>query len=231
MGMNISIIGAGNVGATLTRLLTAAGHRVSVANSRGPQTLSALAAETGAQARTVAEAGRGADVVIVAVPFGAVPDIARDALTDLPEGTVVVDSGNYVPGLRDAAVPELDGGVESVWTAARIGRPVVKAFNTVTADHLARLGRPAGAAGRIALPVAGDDPAGTTRVRELVGDAGFDAVDAGPLAESWRQQPGTPVYTADLDAAGVREALRHAKPEQTRRWRARMIEAAARSAR
>ncbi|MFD3374129.1 MULTISPECIES: NADPH-dependent F420 reductase [unclassified Streptomyces] len=151
--------------------------------------------------------------------------------TDLTEGTVVVDSGNYVPGLRGSAVAELSGGVESGWTAARIGRPVVKAFETVTADHLARLGRPAGAVGRIALPVAGEDPAATARVRELAGDAGSDTVDAGPLAESWRRQPGTPVYTADLDAAGVREGLRHAKPEQIQRWRARMIEAAARSVR
>ncbi|MFD3307419.1 hypothetical protein [Streptomyces sp. NPDC058694] len=105
---------------------------------------------------------------------------------------------------------------------------MVKAFDTVTADHLARL---AGAAGRIALLVAGDDPAARARVRERVGDAGFDAVDAGPLAESWRRQPDTPVYAADLDAAGVREGLRHPKPEQIQRWRARMIEAAARSVR
>jgi predicted dinucleotide-binding enzyme len=120
--MDISIIGAGNVGATLTRLLTSAGHRVSVASSRGPQTLSALAAETGAQARTVAEAGRDADVVIVAVPFGAVPDLARDALTDLPEGTVVVDSGNYVPGLRDAKPEQTQRWRARMIEAARSAR-------------------------------------------------------------------------------------------------------------
>ncbi|SDM78545.1 NADPH-dependent F420 reductase [Actinacidiphila guanduensis] len=227
---DIAIIGAGNVGAALTRLLTAAGHRVTVANSRGPQTLSDLAAQTGATARTVADAVEDAEVLVLAVPFGAIPDLAG-ALAKLPEQTVVVDAGNYVPVLRDAAIGELDdGGTESAWAARQLGRPVIKAFNTITATHLASLGRPAGAADRIALPVAGDDPAATARVRALVDAAGFDPVDAGPLADSWRQQPGTPVYTADLDAAGVRAALDAATPQHTAEWRSRIAQAAGRTA-
>ena len=162
---------------------------------------------------------------VVAVVTGA----SRGAGKGIAEAVGATGATVYVTGRSQSGGDSPYGGsvretAEEVTRAGGTGVPVV-------VDHLARLGRPAGAAGRIALPVAGDDPAATARVRELVGDAGFDAVDAGPLAESWRQQPGTPVYTADLDAAGVREALRHAKPEQTRRWRARMIEAAARSVR
>ncbi|CAK7286454.1 putative 8-hydroxy-5-deazaflavin:NADPH oxidoreductase [Streptomyces misionensis JCM 4497] len=176
--------------------------------------------------RTVAGAVADAGIVVIAVPFGAVPDVAG-ALADLPEKTVVVDAGNYVPVLRDATIDELDnGGTESAWTAQRLGRPVIKAFNTITAAHLASLSRPAGAPDRLALPVAGDDPAATARVRALVDAAGFDPVDAGTLADSWRQQPGTPVYTADLDAAGVRAALETATPEHTAEWRARIAHTA-----
>jgi predicted dinucleotide-binding enzyme len=145
----ITIIGAGNVGAALTRLLTAAGHRVTVANSRGPQSLSDLAAQTGATARTVAEAVEDAEVLVLAVPFGAIPDLAG-ALAKLPQQTVVVDAGNYVPALRDAPIGELDdGGTESAWTARQLGRPVIKAFNTAgrrRGPHRAprRRGRPGG---------------------------------------------------------------------------------------
>ncbi|MEU3986592.1 NADPH-dependent F420 reductase [Streptomyces sp. NPDC026672] len=224
--MRISIIGTGSVGSALTRRLTAAGHQVTIANSRGPHTLSALASGTGAQARKVGEAVADADVVILAVPFGAVPDLAG-ALADLSEEAVLADAGNYVPVLRDALIGELDdGGTESTWIAGQLGRPVVKAFNTITAAHLAALARPAGAPDRIALPVAGDAPEATARVRAVVDSAGFDPVDAGPLANSWRQQPGTPVYTADLNAADVRAALARAVPQDTRTWRRKIARVA-----
>jgi hypothetical protein len=98
---------------------------------------------------------------------------------------------------------------------------VVKAFNTIGPASLASLGKPAGAAGRAAIPVAGDDPAAKSAVLELADQLGFDGLDAGPLAESWRQQPGTPIYTTDLPLDAARQALADATPEQTAGWRSR----------
>jgi hypothetical protein len=109
---------------------------------------------------------------------------------------------------------------ESRWVEQQLGRPVIKAFNNIYAKHLLELGRPAGSPGRIALPVAGDDAKAKGVVLRLIDELGFDAVDAGGLDGSWRQQPGTPVYTADLDREGVRRALDAASPTRTPDWRA-----------
>jgi len=220
--MQIAVIGAGSIGGTLTRRLAGAGHHVTVANSRGPDTLAALAAETGAEAKDLAEVAGGAEVVIVAVPQQSIPDVAARLAGTLAAGAVVVDTGNYVPHRRDMPIAALENGaVESQWTEAQLRHPVVKAFNNITAAHLAASGRPADATGRIALPVAGDNPAAKATVTGLIRQLGFDAVDAGRLGDSWRQQPGTPVYTTDLDAEGVRAALAEADPGQTTAWRAR----------
>jgi hypothetical protein len=217
--MKIGIIGAGNIGATLTRRFRAAGHDVAVANSRGPQTLQQLAAETGARAVTVAEAVRDRDVVVVTIPEKNVPQLPKDLFLAVPAGTVVVDTGNYYPRERDGRIEAIEGGMpESAWVAQQIGRPVVKAFNNIYAQHLFELGKPKGAPGRIALPVAGDDPKAKAIVMQLVDEIGFDAVDTGTIAESWRQQPGTPVYATDFDAAGVRKALAEAKPDRTEHY-------------
>ena len=102
----------------------------------------------------------------------------------------------------------------------QLGHPVVKVFNNIRAQHLLELGKPAGSPGRIALPVAGDDPNTKRTVMELVDMIGFDPIDAGTIDESWRQQPGTPVYAADLDAAGVAGALIEASPERPENLRA-----------
>jgi predicted dinucleotide-binding enzyme len=103
---------------------------------------------------------------------------------------------------------------ESRWVSQQLGRPVVKAFNNIAARSLMNGGRPKGAPGRIALPVAGDDPAAKAVVLRLLDRLGFDGVDAGGLDESWRQQPGTPVYGTDRDAEGVRRGLAEARPER-----------------
>jgi len=107
-----------------------------------------------------------------------------------------------------------NGLPESRWVAQELGRPVVKAFNNIYSEHLLESGRPNGEVGRIALPVAGDDSAAKAVVLGLVDELGFDAVDAGGLDESWRQQPGTAVYGTDLDSDGVRKALASAAPER-----------------
>ena len=204
--MKIGIIGAGNIGGALTRRLRALGYDVSVANSRGPQTLADLAAKTGASAVTVEQAARDRDLVVVTIPQKSIPELPRDLFAQAG-AAIVVDTGNYYPQ-RDGRIEEIEQGTpESVWVSRRLGRPVVKAFNNIRAQHLLEHGKPAGTPGRIALPVAGDDEAAKSTVLALVDELGFDPVDAGALAESWRQQPGTPVYGADLDADGVRAAL------------------------
>lgn len=218
--MKIGIIGAGQIGGTLTRRLTALGHDVSVANSRDPESLRDLAAETGAHAVWAREAARAGKVVVVAIPETAVRDLPDDLFEGIPDDVVVVDTGNYYPRQRDGRILEIEEGTtESRWVSERLGRPVVKAFNNIRAGHLMDMGRPRGDPDRIALPVAGDDEADKAVVMELVDELGFDPVDAGSLDESWRQQPGTPVYAADLDEEGIRvaiaEASRTRKPEFT----------------
>jgi predicted dinucleotide-binding enzyme len=199
--MKIGIIGGGKIGGALTRRLQALGHDVTVANSRGPGTLLALAESTGATAATAEDAVRGAELVAIAVPVKAVP-----SLPDL-HGKLVIDANNYYPA-RDGQIAAIDGGMTSArWIAEQTGASVVKAFNTILAAHIVEKGLPAGTPGRIALPVAGDDPRAKRTVMELIESLGFDAVDAGGLDDSWRQEPNTPVYGTDLDAEGVRAGL------------------------
>jgi predicted dinucleotide-binding enzyme len=219
--MKVGIIGAGNIGGTLTRRLTQLGHEVSVANSRGPETLSDLVAETGATAVSATDAARGKDLVVVTIPQAKIVDLSADLFAAAGGDVVVVDTGNYYPQQRDVRIDGIeDGMTESRWVSQQLGRPVIKAFNNIYAQHLLESGRPPGTPGRIALPVAGDDDHAKAVVMRLIDELGFDAVDAGSLEQSWRQQPGSPVYTADLDADGVRSALAEASPERAPRWRA-----------
>jgi predicted dinucleotide-binding enzyme len=123
--------------------------------------------------------------------------------------------------LRDGLAQGIENGVpESRWVEKNLGRQVIKAFNNIYAEHLLERGKPAGTPGRIALPVAGDDPGAKAVVMSLVDQLGFDPVDAGNLDTSWRQQPGTPVYATDYDVEGVRRALSEATPDRTVEWRA-----------
>ena len=218
--MRIGLIGAGNIGGTLARRLASLGHEVSVANSRGPETLRELAAEAGATAVTVTEAAWDAALVVVTIPEKNVPDLPDDLFAGTSD-TVVVDTGNYYPQQRDGRIDAIeDGMVESRWVEQQLGRPVIKAFNNIYADHLRDYGRPPGTPGRVALPVAGDDSRAKAVVMQLIDELGFDAVDAGGLDESWRQQPGTPVYTTDYDIDGVRRALSKANAQRAPQWRA-----------
>ena len=206
--MKIGIIGSGHIGGTLTRRFQALGHDVTVANSRGPETLATLAAETGATAGTALQAAESGDLVVIAVPLRAVPDLPAGALRD----KVVVDANNYYPQ-RDGQIGPLDDGstTSSRWIARQLpGAAVVKVFNSIYAGHLLSNGLPAGDPARIALPVAGDDDGAKGTVMALVDELGFEPVDAGDLDGSWRQEPGTPVYGTDRDAAGVRAGLAEA---------------------
>lgn len=207
--MKIGIIGAGNIGATLARKLAAAGHEIKLANSKGPESIRELAAKVGATATTKQDAVAGVDVVILSVPFSAHRDLA-DLFANIPENVVVVDTSNYYP-FRDGAIADVDDGKpEAVWVSEQINRPIVKAWNAVLSATLAEKGVDKSQPGRIALPVAGDDREKKSIVMQLVEATGFDAFDAGGLATSWRQQPGTPAYCTELSADELQTALEKA---------------------
>ncbi|MFC5138356.1 NADPH-dependent F420 reductase [Actinomycetospora rhizophila] len=219
--MRIGIIGTGKIGGTLTRRLAALGHEVRVANSRAPETLAELAAETGATAVWAREAAVDADVVIVSIPQKDTADLPAGIVASAKPGAPVIETNNYYPRQRDGRIDALeDGTPESVWVSGHLGVPVIKAFNGINWVHLLERGTARGTPGRIALPVAGADGPAKDTVFALIDELGFDPVDAGPLEESWRQQPGSPVYGADLDADGVRRALAEASPDRPADFRA-----------
>ncbi len=215
------MLGAGALGRTLAHRLARLGHHVSIANSRGADSLRALADEIGATPVAVADAARGADILIVSIPTRAVPDLPPAVFTGMDDRVVVVDTCNYHPDLRDGRIEAIERGMpDSAWVAQQIGRPVIKAFNNIFADRLLDKDSPAGTPGRIALSVAGDQPPARAAVLRLVDDLGFDPVDAGGLGDSWRQQPGTPAYCRDLDAPALRRALAEADRRRIAGYRA-----------
>jgi predicted dinucleotide-binding enzyme len=219
--MKIGIIGAGQIGSTLARRFTELGHQVSIANSRGPDSLVDVATKTGSKAVTVHEAARAGVVVVVTIQQGRIPELPKDLFAGVHDSVVVIDTGNYYPQQRDGRVAGIESSPsESRWVANQLGRSVVKAFNNIYAKSLGEKGRPAGTPGRVALPVAGDNAKAKAAVLELVEQLGFDAIDDGGLDDSWRQQPGSPVYCKDYDAAGVRKALSEASQTRKPEWKA-----------
>jgi 8-hydroxy-5-deazaflavin:NADPH oxidoreductase len=220
----VGIIGSGMIGGTVAALSAAAGYRVVLSNSRGPQTLSDLAAELGplARAATAADAAVAGELIAIAIPLKAYQDVPAAQL----RGKIVMDAGNYYPE-RDGQIAELDSGAltSSELLQRRLpGAKVVKVFNNIYFKHLAHLGRPDGSAERSFLPIAGDDGDAKAAVTRFLDSIGYGAVDVGSLADSWRQQPGTPVYGAPYgpfsdekgtpaDAAVIRAALASAAPQ------------------
>lgn len=195
--MKIGIIGAGNIGSALAAHFRKLRHSVLIANSRGPETLARLAQETGATPVAISKAAREVDLLVIAIPMKSVPLLPEDLLSGLPLESPIIDTGNYYP-LRDGTITEIDGGMtESEWTSHVLRRPVIKAFNNITADSLLHKCFPKGSKNRIALPVSGDDARSKQLVIALLDAMGFDALDAGLLSESWRYQPGTPAYCPD----------------------------------
>ncbi|HEY3069049.1 MAG TPA: NADPH-dependent F420 reductase [Gaiellaceae bacterium] len=206
--MKIGIIGAGQIGATLARHFVDAGHEVAISNSRGPDTLQAVAEELGprAQALTAEEAARFGDVVVVSVPFGRYREVPSEGLA----GKVVIDTNNYYPQ-RDGHFEELDRDrttSSELLQAHLSGARVVKAFNAILWKRLRDDGRPAGDRERIGIAISGDDERAKRTVAELIGQIGFDPVDAGTLAEGGRKhQPGSPAYTEGLQTGELRARL------------------------
>jgi 8-hydroxy-5-deazaflavin:NADPH oxidoreductase len=214
----IGFIGSGMIGGTVAQLSVAAGHRVVMSNSRGPETLQDLVTELGplATAATCAQAAEAGDLVVVSIPVRAIADVPAKPLAGKP----VLDTGNYYPQ-RDGQIEVLDNGALTSSSLLQRYLPdahVVKVFNNIYYKHLESLTRPSATLGRTALPIAGDDAAAKAAVTAYLDSIGYDAVDGGTLADSWRQEPDTPVYGAPYgpfssetghpaDAATIRAAL------------------------
>jgi predicted dinucleotide-binding enzyme len=159
--------------------------------------------------------------VIISIPQKNVPELAPGIVAKAKAGAPVIETNNYYPQQRDGRIDAIeDGTPESVWVADQIGAPVIKVFNGIFWKHLLERGVPAGADGRIALPIAGADGPAKELVFSLIDDLGFDPVDGGTLEDSWRQQPGTPVYGKDYGADDAVKALAEAPRERQADFRA-----------
>lgn len=219
--MKISFIGPGQVGGALTRRLASLKHEVFVANSRGPETLGGLVEATGATAVPAAKAAQKGSLIIVTIPMREVERLPRNLFSKTSPETIIIDTNNYFPQRRDGRVAAVeDGMVESPWVEQHLGRPVIKAFNNIEAADLLNRGLPAHRAGRIALPVAGDNQKSKSIVLQIADQLGSDGVDAGGLAELSRQQLGITIFCTNLDANGVQQALSKAKRERPPEFRA-----------
>lgn len=206
--MNIGIIGSGEMGTCLASKFIKSGHTVSIANSRGPASLKKFAEDIGAVAATVEETVKNKQLIIVSIPQKNVPDLPKNLFKHLPEEVVVIDTGNYYPSLRDGSIPALDqSGIDSLWVQEQLGIPVVKVFNSILATSLKDLGRPKGDKNRIAIAVSGDDAKAKKIVFKLVDESGFDPFDVGAIAQSWKQQPGSPVYCRDINLEELKKMI------------------------
>lgn len=214
--MKIGLLGSGHIGRTLARKLAAAGHAVKVANSRGPDTIDADAMSTGARAVQKEEAVSDVEVLILSIPFAGIPDLAP-LLADLPAETVVIDTSNYIPARDDSIEAIENGKTDSVWVTEQLGRPIAKAWNSIYSVTLEEMGRPAGHPDRIAAPIAADRARDRDVTMALVEETGFDAYDAGSIADSWRQQPGSPPYCTEIPLAELPNALASADLARSRR--------------
>ncbi|MEV4036300.1 NADPH-dependent F420 reductase [Streptomyces umbrinus] len=211
----LGFIGSGMIGSALARLAVAAGLDVVLSNSRGPETLADLVGELGEHARaaTSDEAARAGELVVAATPVYAHARLPAEALA----GKTVIDTANYY-AQRDGRIAELDAG--EVTSSVLVQRHltdsyVVKAFNNISCGHLStRVARPSGASDRSALPIAGDDAAAKEQVARLLDVLGYDAVDIGTLADSWRMGHGSPVHVhpyLSTQPSGLSQ-------EETQRW-------------
>lgn len=216
--LKIGILGAGSIGSTLAQRFASVGHSVKVANSKEPETIEKDILSTGAKAVYAKDAVKDVDVIILSIPFQHNPKMA-ELLADVPEETVVIDTSNYYPH-RDGNIAAIDNGqVESVWVSEKIGRPIAKAWNAIGAGSLADRNRPLGDPNRIAIPIAADRDRDREVTISLVNGSGVDAFDAGSIAESWRLQPGAPVYCTDLRLNEIPEAVAAAEKERIPRRR------------
>ena len=209
--MNIGIIGAGEIGGTLTRHYTKAGHRVKVANASGIDKLRAIAEETGCFPVEVSNAVIDVDVIVISIPYFAVRNLPGGMFNNVNQSTTIIDTCNYYPIVSGLIQDVADGMNESVWVARQIGRPVVKAYNNIFYRSLVHSGLPEGHPSRVALPISGDNKRSKEIVADLINESGFDSYDHGSLQDSWRQEPGSPVYCTDLTLRQLMRSISKAR--------------------
>ncbi|RDV12619.1 3-hydroxyisobutyrate dehydrogenase [Pontibacter diazotrophicus] len=214
--MKIGVIGAGVIGKTLARKFSEAGHNVTLADARGVAGIQAIANAAGVRAVEVDDVAEDVDVLVVSIPFINIPDLVKTLQGKIGDRVVIVETTNYWPH-RDGKVEAVENGmVNSVWVQEQFGRPVVKAFSNIGAYSLATEGRPKGSKDRVAVAVSGDEQKSKEVVLGLVDDAGFDALDAGLLEDSWRQQACSPAYCTDLTLPELVQARASANRETLR---------------
>lgn len=219
--MKFGIIGAGPIGASISRKLVENGHEVKIADARDIKHLEGK--DIAGTPVPVEEVITNIDVLLLSLPLHVMPSI-RPIIDQVGDDVLVADTSNYYP-FRDNEIEEIDNGmVESVWVANQLGRPVIKAFNNLLAFTLENKGTPEGTKGRIAMAIAGDDPAQKQVMIDVVNELGFDAVDGGSLNDSWREQPGTPAYCTELTKEELTEALKKADKEKAPVQRDKVME-------
>jgi hypothetical protein len=204
--LKIGIIGTGHIGGTLATLWVGAGHEV-LMSSRHPQELQALAHSLGPKAHvgTPAEAARFGEVVLMSVPYGALPQVGRDLKNDLA-GKIVLDTGNPYPERDGQMAVEARRKGTGVASAEYLpGVRLVRAFNAINSGDLRSEAHRKGAP--IAIPLAADDPQALQVAEQLVKDAGFAPVVVGPLAKAREFDVGTPVYTRLMTEPQLKAAL------------------------
>jgi len=219
--MRFGIIGAGSIGSIISKKLVKNGHDIKIADARGMEHLEGK--DIAGTPVPVENAIKDIEVLIISLPTKAIPSI-RNIINQVGEEVIIVDTSNYYP-FRDDKIEEIENGmVESVWVSNQLGRPIVKAFNNLLAYTLENEGTPEDSSGRIAMAVAGDDPAQKQVVMDIVYELGFDAVDSGSLSDSWRQQPGTPAYCTELTKDELKKALGKSNKEKAPLLRDKVIE-------
>jgi predicted dinucleotide-binding enzyme len=207
----IGIIGAGHIGSQVARAAIGVGYDVAIANSRGPETLSDLIAELGPKARaaTAAEAAAAGDFAVVTVPLKNLEQVPVEPLA----GKIVIDTNNYYFE-RDGQIPALDNGVDTVSGMLQRHLPtskVAKGFNHIMAADITTDGHPAGSPDRRALATSSDYEEAAELVQRLYDELGFDTVNVGPLADSWRVERDQPAYVVRQNKAELLENLTKAK--------------------
>ncbi|MCY8235402.1 NADPH-dependent F420 reductase [Priestia endophytica] len=220
--MRFGIIGAGNIGSTISKKLVKNGHDVKIADARGIERLEGK--ELTGTPVSVEDVITNIDVLIISIPFYALSSI-RHVVDKVGEEVVVVDTSNDAPILRDDKIEEIENGmVESVWVSNQLGRLIIKAFNNLLTDTLDNKGAPEGSQGRIAMAISGDDLSQKQIIMDVVNELGFDTVDGGSLSDSWRHQPGTPAYCTELTEEELTKALKKANKEKAPFLRNKVIE-------
>lgn len=219
--MKFGIIGAGPIGASISKKLVKNGHEVKIADARNIEHLDGK--DIAGTPVAVEEVINNIDVLLLSLPLHVMPSI-RPIIDQVGKDIIIADTSNYYP-FRDNQIKEIENGmVESVWVSNQLGRPIIKAFNNLLAYTLENKGTPDGTEGRIAMAIAGDNPSQKQVMIDVVNELGFDAVDGGSLSDSWREQPGTPAYCTELTKEELVEALKKADKEKAPIQRDKVME-------